>query len=196
MITDINQLDTSKRYTYADYLTWHFQERVELIKGWLYRMSPAPSRKHQDVSIRMSSRIFNYLEGKDCRVYDAPFDVRFLDKKKSTDNKEIYTVVQPDICVICDRSKLDDKGCIGAPDWIIEIASKGNPKRELETKFQLFEENGVKEYWIVFMGDETIVVYDLIDGKYQLRKIYSEDSKVPVITLEGLEIDLLEVFSE
>src|SRR5690606_35127113 len=104
MITDINQLDPSKRYTYADYLTWQFQERVELIKGWLYKMSPAPARKHQDVSIRMSSKIFNFLEGKKCRVYSAPFDVRLLNKEQSTVDNEIYSVVQPDICVVCDMS--------------------------------------------------------------------------------------------
>lgn len=196
MITDINQLDTSKRYTYADYLTWQFQERVELIKGWLYRMSPAPSRKHQLYSKNLLVRIDNFLKGSPCQVYDAPFDVRLLDKKKSTVDQDIYTVVQPDLCVICDRNKLDDKGCIGAPDWIIEIVSKDNSKKELETKFQLYEENGVKEYWLVFMGDETIIVYDLIDGKYQHRKVYSEDSKVPVKTLKGLEIDLPEVFAD
>ena len=196
MITDINQLDPSKRYTYADYLTWQFQERVELIKGWLYKMSPAPARKHQDVSIRMSSKIFNFLEGKKCRVYSAPFDVRLLNKEQSTVDNEIYSVVQPDICVVCDMSKLDKKGCLGAPDWIIEIASKGNSRKELETKFRLYEENGVLEYWIVFMGDETIAVYDLKDEKYQYRKIYSEDEKIPVKTLEGLEIDLTEIFAE
>ncbi len=196
MITDINQLDPSKRYTYADYLTWQFQERVELIKGWLYKMSPAPARKHQDVSIRMSSKIFNFLEGKKCRVYSAPFDVRLLNKEQATVDNEIYSVVQPDICVVCDMSKLDKKGCLGAPDWIIEIASKGNSRKELETKFRLYEENGVLEYWIVFMGDETIAVYDLKDEKYQYRKIYSEDEKIPVKTLEGLEIDLTEIFAE
>lgn len=137
MITDINQLDTSKRYTYADYHTWRFQEHVELIKGWLYKMPPAPLRKHQDVSGNLFATIHHFLQEKKCKVYND------------------------------------------APGWIIEIASPGNSKKEPETKFQLYEENGVKEYWIVFMGDETIVVNDLADGKYQHRKIYSEDLKAP-----------------
>ena len=196
MVTDINQLDFSKQYTYADYLTWRFQDRVELIRGWLYKMSPAPMRKHQLYSKNFLVAIDTYLRNNPCHIYDAPFDVRFLDKKKSTADKDIYTVVQPDICVICDRSKLDDRGCIGAPDLIIEIVSKGNTKKELETKFRLYEENGVREYWVVFMGDETVAVYDLVGEKYQYRKIYSNDEMVPVGIFKDLEIDLTKIFTE
>ncbi len=196
MITDINQLDFSKQYTYADYMQWRMDERVELIKGWLHRMSPAPMRRHQKISYRLETQIGSFMDDETCEVYHAPFDVRFLNKKKSTADQDIFTVVQPDICVICDKEKLDDRGCIGAPDWIIEIVSKGNTKKELETKFKLYEENGVREYWVVFMNDETVAVFDLVTEKYQNRKIYSNDEMIPVGILEGLEIDLVKVFEE
>lgn len=194
MITDINQLDLTKQYTYADYLTWQFSDRVELIKGWIKKMSPAPSRIHQRISGNIFAEIHNYLRKKSCSVYDAPFDVRLINTKKSTDDRIIYTVVQPDICIICDPNKLDDRGCVGAPDLVIEIVSKGNTKHEMETKFELYEEAGVLEYWLVGMGDETTTVFDLKDGKYQFRKIYSNDDKVPLRIFEDFSIDMNEVF--
>lgn len=194
MITNLNQLDMTKRYTYADYLTWQFTDRVELIKGWIKKMSPAPTRLHQKVSMVISNVFYNYLTNMPCSVYVAPFDVRFVNTSKSTSDKTIYTVVQPDICVICDVSKLDEKGCIGAPDLIVEIVSKGNTKHELETKFELYQEAGVKEYWIVGQGDETVSVFELKKGKYVLRKIYSNDSLVPVGIFKNLSIDMKSVF--
>jgi Uma2 family endonuclease len=194
MITDINQLDFTKQYTYADYLTWQFEERVELIKGWIYKMSPSPSRIHQQISQTISSEIYNYLKGNTSEVYSAPFDVRLINKRKSAINKEVINVVQPDICVICDVKKLDDRGCIGAPELIIEIISKGNTKRDVQQKFDLYQENGVLEYWIVQPGDCTVSVFDLINEKYQLRKIYSEEDEIELAVVEGLRLDMKMVF--
>jgi Uma2 family endonuclease len=194
MITDINELDFTKQYTYADYLTWRFQERVELIKGWVYKMSPAPSRLHQQISQTMSSEIYNYLKGNSCEVYSAPFDVRLINKRKSSTDKEVINVVQPDVCVICDVSKLDDKGCFGAPEFIIEIINKGNTKRDVQQKFELYQENGVLEYWIVQPGDGIVTVFDLENDKYQMRKIYSEEDVIEVAVVSGLSIDMKMVF--
>ena len=124
MVTDINDLDLTKRYTYNDYLTWQFDEMVELIRGRVFRMSPAPLSAHQLISMEISGQIYDYLKGKKCKVVTAPFDVRLpLPPDRQTDAK-IDTVVQPDICVICDLSKIDRRGCLGAPDWVIEILSK------------------------------------------------------------------------
>ena len=150
-ITDISQLDLTKKYTYADYLTWQLVEgrsdvSVELIKGKVARMSPAPKRIHQRISGRIFAETEQYLRGKSCQVYHAPFDVR-LAKIDVVTNEAIETVVQPDISVICDPAKLDEQGCIGAPDWIIEILSPGSMARDTKEKFDLYEENGVKEYW-------------------------------------------------
>ena len=194
MITKLSQLDLTKTYTYADYLTWKFSERVELFKGLIMKMSPAPSNFHQVISGNLFYFIKKHILKSPCKVYTAPFDVRLINKRKSTADKEITTVVQPDICVICDPKKIDERGCLGSPDLIIEIVSKGNTKKELENKFELYQENGVKEYWVVQQGDETVVVFDLVRGKYKFRKIYSNDGVIPVKVIKGLEINLKEVF--
>ncbi|HQU57871.1 MAG: Uma2 family endonuclease [Phaeodactylibacter sp.] len=196
-ITDLDQLDLNGIYSYADYLSWHFQERVELIKGKIFKMSPAPSRQHQRIAMELTKQIGLYLEGKICQAYFAPFDVRLFDSRKATkENEQIHTVVQPDICVICDLSKLDDRGCLGAPDWIIEILSPGNNKNELDNKFRLYEENGVQEYWLVHPSDQTVVVFDLKEGAYQLRKLYASDDAITVGVFPEFTIDLEKVFRD
>ncbi len=194
-ITSIDQLSPDGVYTYADYLTWKFDERVELIKGKLFKMSPAPNRMHQRIAGDMFSQIHQFLTENPCQAYFAPFDVRLLDSKKSKKaDQDIYSVIQPDICVICDLDKLDDRGCIGAPDWIIEILSPGNSKKELNEKYRLYEENGVREYWIVHPNDQTIAVFELKDDRYQLRKLYSSEEEVSVSIFPDLVMDLQEVF--
>ena len=142
MITSLDQLDLNKKYTYADYMSWQFQERVELIKGRIFKMAPAPNRKHQEISGNLVHFISTFLWKKKCKFYHAPFDVRLI--KEGND-----TVVQPDICVVCDLSKLDKQGCNGAPDLVVEILSSGNNRKELKEKFLLYEINGVQEYWLI-----------------------------------------------
>ncbi len=199
MITDFNQLDLNKRYTYVDYLTWVFDERVELFRGLVKKMSPAPNMSHQMVSWNISKKIANFLDEKECVAFAAPFDVRLIGTLRSKTFKDpasIYTVVQPDICVICDKSKLDDRGCLGAPDWIIEIVSPGNTKKEIDDKFEIYQENGVKEYWIVQPTDETVTVFDLNGEQYQFRKIYNNVDFASVGIFPGFEIDLKGVFKK
>ncbi len=191
------QLDLTKRYSYADYLTWLDDTRRELIDGVVRLLFPAPQRIHQKVSKKLSWHIENFVFRKKCELYYAPFDVR-LPKNGEKDGNQIYTVVQPDICVICDTTKLDDRGCIGAPDLIIEIVSPSNTKHDVETKYQLYQKHGVREYWTVFPYDKMVNVFLLDEsGKYQLVGVYAEDSKVPVNIFNGeLEIDLVEIFTE
>ena len=195
MITSIDQLDFSKQYTYADYLTWKFDERVELIRGWISRMSPAPLVNHQRVSIKLAIQIGNFLEDKKCDVFVAPFDVRLTNKRKKVANNSIQSVVQPDICVICDETKLDKKGCIGAPDWVIEILSPGNSKKEMKEKFTLYEENGVREYWIVDPTHFAVQVFDLMNDKFTFRSFYTKEDLIPVGIFEGFAIDSDKMFS-
>ncbi|MHB8057961.1 MAG: Uma2 family endonuclease [Desulfuromonadaceae bacterium] len=137
----------NQRYYYSDYLTWNDGERWELIDGVAYSMSPAPGRRHQEISGELFRQLANYLKGKQCKVYDAPFDVRLSDQVDASDNY-IETVVQPDILVVCDRTKLDEKGCNGAPDLIIEITSPSTAKHDLGTKFDLYQKHAIQEYWI------------------------------------------------
>jgi Uma2 family endonuclease len=195
MITKFEQLDLTKQYTYADYLTWKFAERVELFKGWVLKMSPAPSMKHQYIAGNFHTQFNLFLKNNPCKVFVAPVDVRLFNSKKSTPNKLITSVVQPDVCIVCNPKKLDKKGIVGAPDLIIEVISKGNTKKELNQKMELYEENGVKEYWIVQQGDETVTVFDLVDDKFNFRKIYSNDEKIKTKVLNDFEIDLVDIFN-
>lgn len=195
-ITDINQLDLSKTYTYADYLQWKLDEYVELFRGKVMRMSPAPLRRHQRIVGRIFSDIERHLRNRPCDVYIAPFDVR-LPKKPDTSDKAIYTVVQPDICIICDPAKLDERGCVGAPDTIIEILSKGNIDRDLKKKFDLYEEHGVPEYWIVAPGIQNVTVYlRNAEGKYELRGEYDDKGEIPLQSLPGFALLWEDIFEE
>ena len=192
-ITQFSQLDLSKTYSYADYLTWQFDELVELIRGRVRRMSPAPRRQHQTVSFNLSAAIKQLLRGKPCQGFAAPFDVR-LTRSTPNGDASIETVVQPEICVVCDAQKLDDRGCLGAPDWIIEIVSPGNVMRDIKEKFDLYEEAGVREYWLVLPGEKSVAVYVLEEGRYQPQGEYYTPGTIPVHTLPGAELEWAEVF--
>jgi len=193
---DTLNLDLNKRYTYADYLTWMDDKRRELFDGFIKLMTPAPSRKHQRISTNLTSIFWNYLRNKNCEIYHAPSDVRLSKQGATKIDEAIYTVVQPDIYVVCDLSKLDDRGCNGAPDFIIEIVSAKNSRRDIKDKFEIYQEHGVKEYWIVNPNEEYVNVFVLDEaGKYQLKGMYAGDDKIPVSIFDGkLEIDLTEVF--
>jgi Uma2 family endonuclease len=194
---DTLNLDLNKRYTYADYLTWMDDVRRELFDGFIKLMTPAPSRRHQELSVSLTLQIGNFLMHKKCKLYHAPSDVRFPKDKKNKDDKQVYTVLQPDLFIVCDLSKLDARGCQGAPDMIIEIISPKNPKRDLKDKFEIYQEHGVREYWIVSPNDETVNVFVLNENsKFQLVGMYAEDDKIPVNIFNGdLKVDLTEVFT-
>ncbi len=182
--------DLAGNYNYADYLQWTFEGMVELINGKIFKMSPAPSSSHQSISVNLTVEIGGFLKHKKCKVFIAPFDVRL---SKFKEDKLIDTVVLPDLCIICDPTKIDEKGCNGAPDMIVEILSPSTAQRDLDLKFKLYEENAVKEYWIVQPNDQTVTVFDLIDSKFTLRGIYHRKNIVDVKTIR-LDIDLNEVF--
>ncbi|MCD2423653.1 Uma2 family endonuclease [Niabella pedocola] len=193
-ITSLDQLDLSERYSYADYFRWKFRERVELLRGWIHKMSPAPGIKHQSASLKLTLKIGNYFEGKSCNVFAAPFDVRLPDSKKQTNDAAVFTVVQPDICVICDAEKIDDRGCIGAPDLVVEILSPGNTQKEMGIKFDLYEESGVKEYWLVEPQDKVILVYILKDGKFQGIKPFIETDEIRSALFPELKFNVRDIF--
>lgn len=195
-ITSLDQLDLSKRYSYADYFLWKFQERVELIKGFIHKMSPAPSSEHQKVARKLVRYFDRYLEKKPCEMFFAPFDVRLPDSKKQISDEVVYTVVQPDICVICDSSKIDSRGCVGAPDLVIEILSPGNSKKEMGIKFDLYEENGVKEYWMVDSAEKVIYVYILSAGKFIGLKPFIEEDQMISTLFPELRFGVKEVFGD
>ena len=181
-------LDLSKTYTAADYYQWDFPERVELINGKVYEMAPAPSPYHQEISIDISSLMRNFLRDKPCKVYYAPFDVYL------PSNTENDTVLQPDICVICDLAKIQKRGCIGAPDIVVEILSPGNTTKEMKLKYSVYEAAGVKEYWVVSPLYQLLQVYLLVDGKFHQEPIKTAGDIVTSTILPGFALDLSELF--
>jgi Uma2 family endonuclease len=192
--TQVEEPDPSLSYTYADYLKWKFHEQLELIRGKIFKTSPAPTPVHQRISSNLNGIFYNYLKKNKCQVFPAPFDVRLPVGNRKRD-EEITTVVQPDLCIVCDESKIDNKGCIGAPDLVIEILSPGNSKKEVKLKYELYEEAGVKEYWIVYPAEESIIVFILNENqKYNGAKVYAGDDTVYCKTILGLIADLTGIF--
>lgn len=147
-------LPKAETYTLEDIYNLPDGERAELIDGQIYYMAPTPSRTHQLISGDLFAAIYNYIKehkGK-CEVYSAPFAV-FI-------NKDDFNYVEPDISVVCDPNKLNDKGCNGAPDWIIEIVSPSSRRMDCSTKLFKYRTAGVREYWIVDPAKERITVWD------------------------------------
>lgn len=189
-VLNFSDLDLTKQYTYSDYMLWQFQERVELIKGFILKMSPAPNRFHQTVSQNLNFEILTFFKKHPCNVYVAPFDVRLPVKAKKKDS----TVVQPDLCIICDDAKLDEQGCKGAPDLIVEIVSPTNRKHNLDTKFNLYQEAGVLEYWIVEPLERMVLVYTLREGIYIGLKPQIEGNIIESVLFPELKVAVDDVF--
>ena len=189
-IAEYGMLDLDKSYTYLDYLRFTFKERVELIKGKIMKMSPAPNFTHQSTVRNICMTFGLFFKGKTCQWFPAPFDVRL----NIPNGKKGTTVVQPDMCVVCDASILDEAGCNGTPDLLLEILSPSNRKHDLETKFNLYEEAQVKEYWIVDPIVRTVLVYQLVDGKFRGLRPFGEGSKIMSPLFPDLEITVDEVF--
>jgi Uma2 family endonuclease len=181
-------------YSYADYLGWDLEYMVEIIKGRLFKMHAAPKRIHQKISLYIATELYQFLKENTCEVYEAPFDVRLPVKSKR--NEEIFTVVQPDICVICNTDKLDEAGCLGAPDLIIEILSRGNNQKELQYKYEVYEESGVTEYWVIHPDEQTLLVYTLREGKYVPSRLFTSGDIVKSGCIKGFALDLELLFKE
>ncbi len=190
----MDTLNLNLRYTYADYLTWFDDIRRELIDGLILKMA-APSSEHQIISGNLYRDIAIFLRKKNCKIFHAPFDVRLV-KNGENENEKITTVVQPDLCVVCDLTKIDKRGCLGSPDLIIEIVSQKNAKRDLKDKFKIYEEYQIREYWIVRPYDKITEVFLLNEnGKFILNGIYTKEDSVPVNIFNGeLIIHLNEIF--
>lgn len=181
-------------YTYADYLTWDEDERIELIDGEAVMMAP-PSTSHQLISMELSRQLANFLEGKKCLAIPAPFAVRLFEREGDPP-ASVRTVVEPDISVICDRSKLDAHGCKGAPDMVIEILSPSNRRHDRLVKLDLYQRAGVREYWIVSPEAQTVEVFLLEDGRFTPRGFYEKTDIAKVHVLEGCFLELCKVFGE
>ena len=190
VITNIEQLDLiNSVYTYTDYVLWNIKERLEVIKGKIFRLD-TPDVSHQKISGNLYGEMYHYFKGKSCKLFAAPFDVVFKNEKGIEDS-----VVQPDICVVCDPKKLEnDKRCLGAPDLIIEILSPGNTKKEMRYKYELYEEAGVYEYWVVRPIDKEITQFVLENGKYRALPPIIEGDRISSAKFPELTVATEDIF--
>jgi len=188
-------LKTKGEFSYRQYKTWPDEERWELINGVAYNMTPAPNRKHQEIAGSIFNQFYNFLKGKKCKAYMAPFDVRLPLYNENED--DIINIVQPDVLVVCDKNKLDSKGAIGAPDLVVEILSPSTAAKDLREKMALYEQAGVLEYWLVDPHDNIVMIHKLVQNSYGRAEIFAGSEKIPVgIFNNELIIELQEVFNE
>lgn len=186
--------ESDREYSYADYLTWPEGERCEIIDGIAY-MQAAPSPIHQEVLVSLVAQIYSYLLDKPCKVYPAPFSVKLTSGKEKKD-EDIKKVVEPDITIVCDLSKIDQKGCNGAPDMIIEIVSPSSARIDKLIKFNQYEKAGVKEYWVVEPDIKLVSVFTLQENdQYGRPEIYTEEDQIKVSLFSDLTIDLKPIFT-
>lgn len=186
---------SGQRDTYIEYLTWPEDERWELIDGVACAMTAAPGRLHQALSVELTRQIANFLRDGSRTLYTAPFDVRLPTADEA--DEQVATVVQPDLAVICDPRQLDDEGCRGAPDWVVEILSPSTASRDQIDKVRLYARHGVKEYWTVHPTDRLVMIWRLDESghQYQAPEILEGKGTVAVATVPGLEVDLDLVFA-
>lgn len=188
-ITDINQLDLTKSYSYADYISWRFQERVEIIMGKIFKMSPAPTSVHQKIVSEMHGALHHFLKGKRCQVFPSPFDVILT-------VNGIESVVQPDVTVVCDPLKIVMEGCKGAPDLAVEVLSRSSVKKDLHEKYELYEQAGVTEYWLANPADRSIIIFSLhANGKYAASKPMIAGDVAISSVLPGFSIPVDDLFA-
>ena len=196
-ITAVTDLDPEGTYSYADYVSWQFEELVELWRGKIMRRMSAPTDRHQAIVGNLFGLLHSYLRKQPCQVRVAPYDVR-LNKRGTTADAAIYTVVQPDVCVICDPGKIEPRGCLGAPDLVIEVTSPRTATRDWKGKFDLYEENGVQEYWIVMPQENDIAVFlrDETTGLFQAAGEYGSPGRIACATLPELVLDWTDIFPD
>ncbi len=197
--TKVEEPQSPYGFTYADYITWNFKERIELIRGKIFKMSPAPSVTHQKITVNIEREFLFFLKEKPCQMLHAPVDVKLKGKpfrKRKLRDDEITTVVQPDIIIVCDEEKLTDLRSIdGAPDLIVEILSPGNTKTETKHKLQLYEENAVLEFWMVYPEYKQVHVFLLDENElYGKPIIYEANENITSVVLKGISIPMNDIF--
>ncbi len=189
----VRKLD--RRYTYADYRTWPDDERWELIDGVAWNMSPAPSTWHQAILGELHLQVAPFLKGTSCRVFLAPFDV-LLPETDTQREDDVSSVVQPDLTGVYDASRITERGCFGAPDWVVEILSPWTLKKDLDAKFALYERHGIREYWVIDHGSRTVHTYRReATGRYGDPSILEGDARVPCPIGFEIEVRLRELFA-
>lgn len=175
-----------EHHNYGEYLHWPDDVRYELIDGVAYLMAPAPTLDHQEVAGEVYYQLRQALQGNPCRAFIAPVDVRF--PKAGEADEQVDTVLQPDVLVVCDHSKLDRRGVRGAPDLVVEVLSPGTSSHDHVRKRRVYERAGVAEYWLVHPIDRMVTVYRLVDGEYGKPDVFELSGETPVGLLPGVVI--------
>ena len=193
VVSVVEDLDFSGTYSYANYLRWEFEERLELIKGKIFKMA-APTTLHQRVTGRIHGELYHFLKKQKCEVLVSPFDVRF--PNTSTADQDVFTVLQPDVCIVCDAAKLEPRGCLGAPDIVIEVLSPSTSKKDMVNKFNVYEQHKVKEYWIVEPTKKCILKYILnASGLFIGDQPYRISDQLTSCILPGFSLSIKEIFN-
>lgn len=187
-------LPMNKHLTYADLLEWPESERYELYDGQPVALA-SPSIRHQEVLTALLLQIGQFLKGKPCKVFPAPCDLRLFESSED-EPEDVDLVLQPDLMVVCDKEKIDERGVKGAPNLVIEVLSESTRRYDKITKFNLYGRAGVLEYWIVDPDRQTVQVFSLEDGQYHAPDAYTPAASVPVGVLPGCVIDMRQVFAE
>jgi len=180
-----------EKFTYADYLTWPDEQRCEIIDGVVYDMSPAPSTAHQELLLDLAYSIKSFIGDKPCKIFVAPFDVRLAEAGETA--RSCSNVVQPDISVICDLDKIDEKGCVGAPDWVIEILSPSTSSKDQVKKRYLYEKHGVKEFWLIHPIERTATLYYRKGNSFALQGIYDEEATLKSQHFKGFSVSFSKI---
>lgn len=188
----VEEPDLSGTYTAGDYLQWTFEGLVELIRGRIYKMSPAPTSWHQLILGKLYVILEKTMQKYPCTALLSPFDVYLV--KPGQDHKETRNVVQPDLCIICDKEKIRDFGCVGSPDLMVEILSPSTASKDLKQKYDLYEEYGVKEYWVVYPGEKVIQIYTLENGSYKALKPITVSDKAQSALFPAMSFAAEEIF--
>lgn len=191
--SEVNEPDLTGTYSATEYLSWKTDELMELIRGKIFKMTPTPVWRHQEI-LGEFYLLFRKFVKKPCRVGLSPIDVFLF--HPGEDWKMTKNIFQPDLCIICDPKKIQRRGCIGAPDLVVEVLSPGTAKKDLGLKRDIYQEYGVKELWIVHPNDETVVVHVLENAKYKILPIVAKGQFVQSPTFHDLQFDLDLVFPE
>ncbi|HEU4962564.1 MAG TPA: Uma2 family endonuclease [Bacilli bacterium] len=189
---NLHRLNDLPPRNYADLLERTEAEKWELIEGTAYNMTPAQSTQHQRIVGRLFGEFYQQLKGKECEVLVAPFAVRLLAENKSED--EVRNIVQPDLVVVCDLTKVDEQGCNGSPDLIVEVLSPATANKDRTTKLRLYRKAEVKEYWIVDPYNETVEVYAIQESRFGEAAVYEKEDRVLVGNENGFELELHTIF--
>ena len=183
----------NRRYTYADLLSWDDGVRYELYDGVPVALA-SPSFDHQRISMELSRQLANYLVDKPCQIFAAPFDVRLFEEKDD-DPHNVDKVCQPDLMIVCDPEKIDQRGIRGAPDLVVEILSDSTRRNDQLVKYRMYQKAGVREYWVVDPRTRVLLVHTLEeDGQYGSPYVYCPSDTVPMTIAEDCSVDLSSVF--